>query len=100
MVGALSQRFGRRRMIVVCAALGLPLLPIFAYSTTAGMLCLGAFLMQIMVQGAWGVIPAHLTGLRRGRRADLDRLEARGVKFGTDRTSALAGHEATAARPA
>jgi len=62
-VGSLSQRFGRRWMIVLCAALGLPLLPIFAYSTTAGWLCLGAFLMQIMVQGAWGVIPAHLSEL-------------------------------------
>jgi SHS family lactate transporter-like MFS transporter len=62
-VGALSQRFGRRRMIVTCAILGLPIVPIFAYSTTAGYLTLGAFLMQVMVQGAWGVIPAHLTEL-------------------------------------
>jgi MFS transporter, SHS family, lactate transporter len=62
-VGALSQRFGRRRMIVIAAVLGLPIVPIFAYSHTAGMLCLGAFLMQIIVQGAWGVIPAHLTEL-------------------------------------
>lgn len=50
-------------MIVPCAVLGLPIVPLFAYSTTAAMLCLGAFAMQIMVQGAWGVIPAHLTEL-------------------------------------
>jgi SHS family lactate transporter-like MFS transporter len=62
-VGGLSQRFGRRRMIIIAALLGLPIVPIFAYSHTAGLLCLGAFLMQIMVQGAWGVIPAHLTEL-------------------------------------
>ena len=62
-VGALSQRYGRRRMIVLCAVLGLPIVPLFAYSTAAAMLCLGAFLMQIVVQGAWGVIPAHLTEL-------------------------------------
>lgn len=61
--GAMSQRFGRRRIIVIAAVLGLPIVPIFAYSHTAGLLCLGAFLMQIMVQGAWGVIPAHLTEL-------------------------------------
>jgi MFS transporter, SHS family, lactate transporter len=61
--GTLSQRFGRRRIIVIAAVLGLPIVPIFAYSHTAGLLCLGSFLMQIMVQGAWGVIPAHLTEL-------------------------------------
>jgi SHS family lactate transporter-like MFS transporter len=62
-VGAMSQRFGRRRMIVIAAVLGLPIVPIFAYSSSAGWLCVGSFLMQIMVQGAWGVIPAHLTEL-------------------------------------
>ncbi|MFI6074527.1 MFS transporter [Actinoplanes sp. NPDC051343] len=61
--GTMSQRFGRRRIIVIAAVLGLPIVPIFAYSHTAGLLCLGSFLMQIMVQGAWGVIPAHLTEL-------------------------------------
>ena len=59
--GTLSQRFGRRYTIVFCAVLGLPIVPLFAFSRTAAMLCLGAFLMQVMVQGAWGVIPAHLT---------------------------------------
>lgn len=59
--GTLSQRFGRRHTIVFCAVVGLPIVPLFAYSRTAAMLCLGAFLMQLVVQGAWGVIPAHLT---------------------------------------
>jgi SHS family lactate transporter-like MFS transporter len=59
--GTLSERFGRRYTIAFCAVLGLPIVPLFAYSHAAAMLCLGAFLMQIFVQGAWGVIPAHLT---------------------------------------
>jgi MFS transporter, SHS family, lactate transporter len=59
--GTLSQRFGRRHTVVFCAVLGLPIVPLFAYSRTAAMLCLGSFLMQLVVQGAWGVIPAHLT---------------------------------------
>jgi MFS transporter, SHS family, lactate transporter len=59
--GSLSQKLGRRYTIVLAAVLALPIVPIFAYSTTAGMLALGSFLMQVMVQGAWGVIPAHLT---------------------------------------
>ena len=67
-VGSLSERLGRRRMIVLCAVLGLPIVPLFAYSTSVGMLCLGSFLMQVMVQGAWGVVPAHLTELSRGSR--------------------------------
>ena len=59
--GTLSQRFSRRYTVVFCAVLGLPIVPLFAYSRTAAMLCLGSFLMQLCVQGAWGVIPAHLT---------------------------------------
>ncbi|MEC3919266.1 MFS transporter [Nocardia sp. CDC160] len=59
--GTLSQRYGRRYTIIFCALLGLPIVPLFAYSHTAAMLCLGSFMMQVMVQGAWGVIPAHLT---------------------------------------
>ena len=59
--GTLSQRFSRRYTVVFCAVLGLPIVPLFAFSRTAAMLCLGSFLMQVCVQGAWGVIPAHLT---------------------------------------
>jgi SHS family lactate transporter-like MFS transporter len=59
--GGLSERFGRRYTIAFCALLALPIVPLFAFSTTAAMLCLGSFLMQVCVQGAWGVIPAHLT---------------------------------------
>jgi SHS family lactate transporter-like MFS transporter len=59
--GTLSEKYGRRHTIAFCAILALPIVPLFAYSTTAAMLCLGSFLMQVMVQGAWGVIPAHLT---------------------------------------
>jgi SHS family lactate transporter-like MFS transporter len=61
--GTLSQRFGRRYTIAFCAVIGLPIVPLFAYSQSAAMLCLGAFLMQVVVQGAWGVVPAHLTEL-------------------------------------
>jgi SHS family lactate transporter-like MFS transporter len=59
--GTLSQRFSRRYTVVFCAILALPIVPLFAYSRSAAMLCLGSFLMQLFVQGAWGVIPAHLT---------------------------------------
>src|ERR1700748_3788204 len=59
--GTMSQRFGRRRPVVFCALWALPIVPLFAYSRTAALLCLGSFLMQLCVQGAWGVIPAHLT---------------------------------------
>ncbi|WP_375490349.1 MFS transporter [uncultured Jatrophihabitans sp.] len=63
LMGAASERFGRRAIVVFCAVLGLPVLPLFAASHTLGLVCLGSFLMQFLVQGAWGVIPAHLTEL-------------------------------------
>lgn len=58
--GSLSSRYGRRAIIVFCALLALPIVPLFAFSTGAAMLCLGSFVMQLLVQGAWGAIPAHL----------------------------------------
>jgi SHS family lactate transporter-like MFS transporter len=61
--GSWSERLGRRRTIVLAALLTIPVIPLWAYSHTAPMLALGGFLMQFMVQGAWGVIPAHLNEL-------------------------------------
>jgi SHS family lactate transporter-like MFS transporter len=61
--GSLSESFGRRRTIIVAALLSLAVLPLWAFSTSAIWLAVGAFLMQVMVQGAWGVIPVHLNEL-------------------------------------
>jgi SHS family lactate transporter-like MFS transporter len=52
--GMLSQRIGRRRAIVLAALLSLPIVPLWAFSTTPILLAVGAFLMQFMVQGACG----------------------------------------------
>jgi SHS family lactate transporter-like MFS transporter len=61
--GTWSERIGRRRAIVIAAILAIPVIPLWAYSNTVPMLALGGCLMQFMVQGAWGVIPAHLNEL-------------------------------------
>jgi len=61
--GALSERLGRKRAIMLAASLALPMIPLWAWSHTAVMLAVGGFLMQFMVQGAWGIVPAHLNEL-------------------------------------
>ncbi len=61
--GTLSEKIGRRKAIVIAAVLAIPIIPLWAYSRTVPLLALGGFLMQFMVQGAWGVIPAHLNEL-------------------------------------
>ena len=58
--GELSQRIGRRPAIIIAALLSIPVIPLWAFSASPLYIGLGAFLMQICVQGAWGVIPAHL----------------------------------------
>lgn len=61
--GPLSERIGRRRAIVLASLLALPVIPLWSLSTTPLLLALGAFLIQVAVQGAWGVVPAHLNEL-------------------------------------
>jgi SHS family lactate transporter-like MFS transporter len=61
--GTLSERFGRRRCIILAALLSLPVIPLWAFSDSPAMLAIGAFLMQFTVQGAWGVVPVHLNEL-------------------------------------
>ena len=61
--GSLSQRLGRRKAIVLACLCALPVIPLWAFSHNLALLTLGAFLMQFCVQGAWGIIPAHLTEL-------------------------------------
>jgi SHS family lactate transporter-like MFS transporter len=64
--GTLSERFGRKRTIITASLLSIPMIPLWAWSHTAVMLAVGGFLMQFMVQGAWGVIPVHLNELSPG----------------------------------
>jgi SHS family lactate transporter-like MFS transporter len=73
--GAISQRFGRRRALVLAALLCLPAIPLWLNSNAAVVLAVGAFLMQFVVQGCWGIIPAHLN--------ELSPADARGTFPGT-----------------
>jgi len=58
--GWFSERIGRRRAIFIAALIALPVLPLWAFSHDVAAITAGAFLMQISVQGAWGVIPVYL----------------------------------------
>lgn len=63
LIGSLSEKIGRRRAVMLAAGLVLPVLPLWAFGSGAVALCVGAFLMQAAVQGAWSVVPAHLNEL-------------------------------------
>jgi MFS transporter, SHS family, lactate transporter len=62
-IGLISDRAGRRKAIVSSLLFGILTIPLWAYAPHMGLLFAGAFLMQFFVQGAWGVIPAHLSEL-------------------------------------
>jgi MFS transporter, SHS family, lactate transporter len=64
--GTASERFGRKRMIILAALCALPVIPLWAWSNSILGLAFGGFLMQFAVQGAWGVVPAHLNELSPG----------------------------------
>ena len=61
--GAYSEKIGRRRAIILSALLILPVVWIYAAVSNPIGIALGAFLVQIMVQGAFGMVPVHLNEL-------------------------------------
>jgi SHS family lactate transporter-like MFS transporter len=64
--GIWSERIGRKRAIIIACILALPIIPLWAFTATPLMLGIGAFLMQVAVQGAWGIVPVHLNELSPG----------------------------------
>jgi SHS family lactate transporter-like MFS transporter len=62
-VGLMSDRIGRRKSMIASLGLAIVVVPLWAFAPTTALLVAGAFLIQFFVQGAWGVIPAHLTEL-------------------------------------
>jgi SHS family lactate transporter-like MFS transporter len=61
--GYLSDRIGRRKSMIIALILAMLVIPLWSLSPLLGLLLVGGFIMQFMVQGAWGIIPAHLTEL-------------------------------------
>jgi len=62
-LGFCSQKWGRRRVIILSAVCGMLLIPLWIFAPSTGLLIVGGFLIQFMVQGAWGVVPVHLNEL-------------------------------------
>src|SRR6266852_3230767 len=61
--GLYSDRRGRRRAMVTALLIGVLLIPLWVFAPSLPLVFVGAFVMQFMVQGAWGVIPAHINEL-------------------------------------
>ena len=65
-VGHLSQKWGRRRSIILAAVCGIIFIPLWVFPPGFALLVAGGFAMQFMVQGAWGIVPVHLNELSPG----------------------------------
>src|SRR4029077_1649628 len=65
-IGFLSQRWGRRRCIILSAVCGMLLIPAWIFAPGTALLIAGGFFMQFMVHGAGGVVPVHLNELSPG----------------------------------
>lgn len=61
--GLFSDWWGRRRIMIIALLGAILVIPIWAFAPSLTLLFAGAFLMQFLVQGAWGVVPAHLSEL-------------------------------------
>jgi SHS family lactate transporter-like MFS transporter len=98
--GGLSDRVGRRRAMVAAALCGFAAIPFWIFAASPWELAAGAFAMQFMVQGAWGVVPAHLTelsppqvrGLFPGLAYQLGVLFASGAPYFEARLGAQVGY--------
>lgn len=58
--GQLSQIAGRRKSMIAALGLCLAIIPLWAFGASFALLVIAPFVMQMGVQGAWGVIPVHL----------------------------------------
>jgi SHS family lactate transporter-like MFS transporter len=64
--GHLSDLYGRKKMMAIAVVLAIILIPLWLFAGGSLLIAVGAFGMQFMVQGAWGVIPAHINELSPG----------------------------------
>jgi SHS family lactate transporter-like MFS transporter len=64
--GYYSDRSGRRRAMITAALLAVVVVPLWIAAPNTALIVVGAFLVQFFVQGAWGVIPAHINELSPG----------------------------------
>jgi MFS transporter, SHS family, lactate transporter len=61
--GHFSDRIGRKKTMITALVLAMCAIPLWAFSPTLPLIVMGGFFMQFMVQGAWGIVPAHINEL-------------------------------------